>query len=214
MFSSIRRMISVGSRSEPGALERQRRATYAAFLGEPEYVFRGQDDQDVVIEAYGRDFSPTEAMNEGYVLLTNGMSDRKMRLANDAAQRDVEARAELMWYVREPTPEIVANLRWLAQFPFIDDTYVAFGHRIPMPGAPLSDCPFKTFLFLTPIIRTDQQLSDALRVEKDKVDILTVNLISDAEYAFIKRDGLDGFLDILDERDYPVIFDPARRSYL
>ncbi|WP_426535168.1 suppressor of fused domain protein [Bradyrhizobium sp. McL0615] len=46
------------------------------------------------------------------------------------------------------------------------------------------------------------------------MEILTVNLISDREYELIKRDGLDTFLDLLDENDYPAIFDPARKSYV
>jgi hypothetical protein len=46
------------------------------------------------------------------------------------------------------------------------------------------------------------------------VEVLTVNLISDREYALIKNKGLDAFLDLLDENDYPTIFDPSRKSYL
>nr|WP_312883772.1 suppressor of fused domain protein [Rhizobium leguminosarum] len=69
-------------------------------------------------------------------------------------------------------------------------------------------------LFLTPIIETDQRIAEALMVENDPVEILTVNLISDAEYRFIKEKGLNPFLDMLDEEDYPPIFDPKRKSYL
>ena len=46
------------------------------------------------------------------------------------------------------------------------------------------------------------------------MEILTVNLISDREYGLIKNGGLDAFLDLLDESDYPPIFDPSRRSYV
>ena len=83
-----------------------------------------------------------------------------------------------------------------------------------MPTPPVEGCDFRTFLFLTPIIETDQRIAEALMVENDPVEILTVNLISDAEYRFIKEKGLNPFLDMLDEEDYPPIFDPKRKSYL
>ena len=52
-----------------------------------------------------------------------------------------------------------------------------------------------------------------LRSSGDPVEILTVNLISDREYELIKNEGLDPFLDLLDDNEYPPIFDPARKSY-
>ena len=119
-----------------------------------------------------------------------------------------------MWYVREPTPEIGTTLRWLASLPFIDDTWFAFGHRVPMPEPPVAGTDFRTFLFLTPIIKPDQRIAEQLSVAGDPVEILTVNLISDREYELIRNDGLDAFLDLLDENDYPPIFDPARKSYV
>ncbi|MHC2341036.1 suppressor of fused domain protein [Bradyrhizobium barranii] len=123
-------------------------------------------------------------------------------------------RAELMWYVREPTPEICANLRWLANLPFIDTTWFGFGHRVAMPAPPMAGTEFQTFLFLTPIIGPDKSIAEALEIAGDPVEILTVNLISDRELALIKSEGLDPLLDLLDENDYPPIFDPARKSYV
>ena len=41
---------------------------------------------------------------------------------------------------------------------------------------------------------------------------MCVNLISEPEYALIKRAGLRRFFDLLDERDYPLVFDPQRAS--
>ena len=43
------------------------------------------------------------------------------------------------------------------------------------------------------------------------MEILTVNLISDREYELIKNKGVDAFLDLLDENDYPR-FRPRRGS--
>jgi hypothetical protein len=95
-----------------------------------------------------------------------------------------------------------------------DNTWFGFGHRVPMPAPPVPGTDFKTFLFLTPIIKPDQRIAEALSIASDPVGILTVNLISDREYELIKKEGVDGFLDLLDENDYPPIFDPSRRSYV
>lgn len=70
-----------------------------------------------------------QGSDEAYVLLTNGMSERRMAVPAGA---DVKPRAELMWYVRDATAETSANLRWLASLPFIGDTW--YLHRYPRGG--------------------------------------------------------------------------------
>jgi hypothetical protein len=191
----------------------QRLAIYERELGEREYTFSDASDRRIDVHAFGRDFVPDceEGSDEGNVLLTNGMSEHRMAVPHQA---EAKVRAELMWYVREATPEISTTLRWLATVPLLDDTWFGFGHRVPMPEPPVPGTDFKTFLFLAPIITQDQRIAEALSVAGDPVEILTVNLISDREYGLIKDEGLDAFLDLLDENDYPPIFDPARRSYV
>jgi hypothetical protein len=191
----------------------QRLAIYERELGEREYTFSDASDRRIDVHAFGRDFVPDceEGSDEGYVLLTNGMSEHRMAVPDQA---EAKIRAELMWYVREATPEISATLCWLASVPFIDNTWFGFGHRVPMPAPPMPGTDFKTFLFLTPVITPDQRIATALAIAGDPVEILTVNLISDREYELIKSGGLDAFLDLLDENAYPPIFDPARKSYV
>lgn len=199
--------------SLPLPMNAYRQSIYVSELDDPDHVFASTGPEDVEVLAFGRDFSVIDPVGDGYVLLTNGMSDRRMAVSPDA-DGDVAPRAELMWYVREPTDELVKSLRWLAKFPFIDQTWLGFGHRIPIPWPAVSGSDFKTFLLLTPIIEPDQRIAEALTIEGDPVTILTVNLISDNEYELIRNSGLDEFLDLLDEHDYPPIFDPERRSYL
>lgn len=192
-----------------------RLSTYIEELGEPEHTFPDDSGDRIDIHAFGRDFEPCEdRSDEGYVLLTNGMSDRRMMLPASGLDGDEKSRAELMWYVRAPTPEIVGDLRWLARLPSIDSTWFGFGHRVPMPTPPLQECAFKTFLFLTPVIGPDKRIAEALSTDGEPVEILTVNLISDAEYRLIKQEGLGSFLDLLDDKNYPPIFNPARPSYV
>ncbi|MGO8190205.1 suppressor of fused domain protein, partial [Rhizobium leguminosarum] len=64
---------------------------------------------------------------------TDGMRDRRMTLPASHREKGEKPRDELMWYVREPTPEIIVNLRWLAEIPFMDANWFGFGHRVPMP---------------------------------------------------------------------------------
>lgn len=118
-----------------------------------------------------------------------------------------------MWYVREPDPNIISNLKRLAEYPFIDNTWLGFGHRIEMPWSPVTGSDFRIFLFLTPIIAPDKRIAEALTIDDDDVEILCVHLISGAEYEFIRTAGLDPFLDMLDERHYPTVFNPKRTSY-
>ena len=192
----------------------RRLAIYEEELGEREHTFLDGGGHRIDVHAFGRDFVPDceAGSDEGYVLLTNGMSEQRMAVPPEA--KEAKARAELMWYVREATIEICGNLRWLASVPFIDNTWFGFGHRVPMPAPPVRGTDFKTFLFLTPIITPDQRIAERLSSAGDAVEILTVNLISDREYALIQNEGLDAFLDLLDENGYPPIFDPARKSYV
>ena len=213
MFSRLAKLMSGSNRpSQPANLYQQRLSIYESELGEPEHSFTDTAEWRIDIHAFGRDFVPEceEGSDEGYVLLTNGMSEQRM----PEAHGDAKPRAELMWYVREPTPEICANLRWLATLPFIDTTWFGFGHRVAMPAPPIAGAEFQTFLFLTPIIGPDKEIAEALEIAGDPVEILTVHLISHQELALIKSRGLDPFLDLLDKNDYPPIFDPARKSYV
>jgi hypothetical protein len=198
----------------PENTQSYRRAIYERELHAPELTFPPNKPEDVEILAFHRQFEPVGAGDEGYVLLTNGMSDRRMTLSEAAARANVPPRAELMWCVRDPTPDIISGLRWLAVFPFIDETWLGFGHRTPLPWPLVAGSDFKTYLLLTPIIKPDERIAESLTIDGDAVEILTVNLISDAEYAFIKAEGLDPFLDILDENNYPKFFDPGRQSYI
>jgi hypothetical protein len=197
-----------------------RLALYQEQLGAVDLEFgdkRNGSHQSERIDVVGfeRDFAEIcePGSDLGYVLLTNGMSNRRMNAPGNI-DPDTPKRSELIWYVREPTRQIVTTLRWLAELPFLDDTWFNFGLRVPMPEPPITGCDFQTFLFLTPIIRRDRELAEALRIENEPVTLLTVHLISEAEYRLIRANGLDPLLDLFDERAYPPIFDPNRPSYI
>jgi hypothetical protein len=218
LFSKLGLSI-VGGRDAPSAasgLKALREEAMREALGEPDFVDRDRArDHRVDVYGFGRNFAPDcddeAADDDGVVLVTSGMSDRPMRVPAGAWGR-ASPLAEMIWYVRKPDREFIGNLRWLAKLAEFDKTWFASGHRIPMPGPPLSSCPFKTFLLLTPIVFSDRTLFAPVETGGPPIDALCVHLISDAEYALIKRDGLRRFFDRLDAGGYPLVFDPHRAS--
>lgn len=197
---------------------------------EPEQTFLDSADaaHRVDIHAFGRNFvedcgdedgedgEDGAADDEGYVLVTNGMSDRLMPVPPGGVPEGASRAVELIWYVRDLHPEYIANLRWLAKLPDFDRFFLGLGHRVPMPEPPLSFCPFQTFFFLSPIYRPDERLLSGVAVDEGQtVATLTVHLISEAEYALVKREGGFGeLLDLFDANDHPMVFDPQRSSYV
>lgn len=187
-------------------------------LGDADHFDEDTDtDYPVHVYAFARNFveeGNDAPDDEGYVLVTSGMSDRAMHVPVEAMDEQSPF-IELIWYVRDLNPEYVHYLRWLAKLPQIDSTWFSSSHRVPMPKPPLSFCAFKTFMFLTPISRTDDNLLKDIEIGGHVIETLCVHLISEAEYAFVKTDhGFNSFMDILDNHDYPLIFDPKRKSYL
>jgi hypothetical protein len=204
-------------------LNESRIAAIIEALGEPDQVFADQREpgkQPIDIYAFARNFvedcddDAPEREDNGFVLVTSGMSDRLMH-GPAGGDTNASLAAELLWYVREPSLELIAHLRWLARLPEIDTTWLGHGHTIPLPSPPLNNAPFKVTLLLSPIIVTDSELFGELETATHTIETLVVHLVSDAEYAQIKSrdEGLNEFLDLLDERNYPLVFDPARPSY-
>ena len=217
LFSKLGLSI-VGGRDASAAsgLMASREQAMREALGDPAAVYRDDArDHRVDVYAFGRNFAADcdegAEDDDGYVLVTSGMSDRPMPIPAGAWGR-ASPLTELIWYVRKPDSEFIGNLRWLAKLANFDKTWFASGHRIPMPGPILSFCPFKTFLLLEPIIRTDRELLASVATGGPPIETLCVHLISEPEYALIKRDGLRRFFDLLDANDYPLVFDPRRAS--
>jgi hypothetical protein len=218
MFNKLKSMWSTSAGATPApSLADKRREAMIDALGEPEHVDHDADtERQVDIYAFGRNFieacDSAAEDDEGFVLVTSGMSDRLMT-PSDAFDADDSLAAELVWYVRDLNPEYFGVLRWLAKLPSMDNTWFGMGHTVPMPQPPLSFCAFSTFLFLPPIIRTDRDLLEDLEQQGHAVRTLVVHLISPQEHALVRQEeGLDQFLDLLDEHDYPLVFSPSRES--
>jgi hypothetical protein len=225
MFNKLKNLFAAPVDATPETIPSPRDTRLAAVideLGEADHELLDDDkDFPVDIYAFGRDFGDCDDDNdhdEGYVLITNGISDKLMHrpVVSSASDSEEESLAvELIWYVREVTADYIHYLRWLAKLPQIDETWFGSGHTVPMPEAPLDGCAFKTFFFMSPIIETDKYLLSEFQNGEHDVEMLTVNLISDAEYVLVKtNDGLNQFFDLLDEKNYLTIHDPQRASFM
>jgi len=221
MFAKLKKALMGGAADAAPTLAQLRlQAMLDELEDEPEQTFLDSADAEhrVDIHAFGRNFieDSESADDEGYVLVTNGMSDRLMPAPPGGVPEDMTRAAELIWYVRDLNPEYISNLRWLAKLPAFDRFFLASGHRVPMPEPPLSFCGFQTFFFLTPIYRPDARMLSGVTVDDGQaIATLTVNLISEAEYALVKREGGFGeLLDLFDANDHPMVFDPQRTSYV
>jgi hypothetical protein len=232
MFDKLKKILTGGTASGPaGAAPTRAQLRLQAMLDgledEPEQTFLDSADAEhrVDIHAFGRNFvedcdadggDNDDNNNEGYVLVTNGMSDRLMPTPPGGVPEGMTRAAELVWYVRDLNPEYISNLRWLAKLPAFDRFFLASGHRVPMPEPPLSFCGFQTFFFLSPIYRPDARMLSGVTVDEgETVATLAVHLISEAEYALVKREGGFGeLLDLFDANDHPMVFDPQRSSYV
>lgn len=206
--------------ADDATLAAMRLRAMASELGEPDHMDLDEDPTlRVNIYAFGRNFVEEcdvgAADQEGYVLVTSGMSDRLMRGPADA-ELDETLATELVWNVPDLHPAYFTTLRWLAKLPETDSTWFGQGHTVPMPTPPLEGCPFKTFLFLPPIIRTDRELYAHLEHAGHPIGTLCVHMISDGEYALVRNneEGLGEFLDLLDDNDHPHVFNPARIPYV
>ena len=219
MFEKFKNLFGVASADGETPASLRLRAM-ADELGEPDHIDLDADAAfRISIYAFGRNFieeCDSDAEDrEGFVLVTSGMSERLMAVPQGAAVDETMA-IELVWYVPNLDPVYFSTLRWLAKLPDIDQTWFGHGHTIPMPAAPIPGCPFQTFLLLPPVIRTDRELFEHIDQNGHDIATLCVHLISPGEYALVKNneEGLGEFLNLLDDNDYPHVFDPARNTYV
>lgn len=147
-----------------------------------------------------------------HMFVTSGMSDERMKVPREAGP--ARARAELVFYASSAKPEYWAWLAWLAQFPFVDSTWLGFGHTVDntKPLFPKSDLRY--FFFLETLVQSDRALFESIKIEGDPVNVLWVVPISTAEKELKAKSGVGALLDVLDAKRHPWIFDGDRDSYL
>jgi len=196
------------------AAERER--VFAKFFGKKWTVDRDKDAQGPAIDVYifepGPDSHGVE--RECYTLVTSGMSDAPMRVAEDVPYR----RAELVLYLDEPKEQHILVLRWLAGLPHIQKrTWYGLGTTMTngQPPQPIfDDSVLDCFLFLHPLVCDDDSVHEKLNLGGDPTTLLWVVPITEAECQFILDESLDEFLDLLDRKKHSFKLDEGRKSFV
>ena len=183
----------------------EREAYYESLWGAYECVSHEVIRLDPHIDVYMH--TPTDE-RDFHTLVTGGMSDRAM---SDGS------RAELLLYTAEADESYIGLLRHYARL--VHDLETTFGafHTITNgdPPAPLfPDSELDTLFLIPPIVEPERSRDGELELDGVPLQLLWVVPITNAE-AQLKLDrGADELLDLLDERQHPVVLDPRRASYV
>lgn len=203
----------IGALDEAAEFTEAREAVYRKLFGEADSVSHELVPQVPHIDVYTAHRQSQDG-SRTCVLATGGMSDLPMR-----APRGAEAlrRVELILYCREPKPEYIDTLRWLAHFPHSQKTWIGFGHTIPNgnPPAPMwGSSVLDTVLLMPTIVNRDQALPDQLQLAGEPVNFLWVVPISTAECSLKLEKGMDAIYELFDRHRHPHVFNAGRASYV
>lgn len=183
--------------------------------------------------APGRDVTPdephgirvlsfdTRAQGLGVTLVTVGMSDTPMNVPpplKGDSQADPRAvrRCELVWHVPDGSADYAGWLHWLARLPFIDDTFLYFGHTVQWPveqGPLFEGGVLQHFLLLEPLHKQLAALPSHVQREGEPVNLWWVVPITVAEHSAKRQGGTDALLTLFEKHRHPVVLDPRRESY-
>jgi hypothetical protein len=163
----------------------------------------------------------TRAQGLGVTLVTVGMSDTPMNVPpplKGDAQADPRAvrRCELVWHVPDGSADYAGWLHWLARLPFVDDTFLYFGHTVQWPveqGPLFEGGALQHFLLLEPLHKQLCTLPSHVQREGDPVNLWWVVPITVAEHAAKRQGGTDALLTLFEKHHHPVVLDPQRESY-
>ncbi len=142
-------------------------------------------------------------------LITSGMSDNPMPIPPGPCS----PRAELVLYVAEATEEYVDLLRFLAQLPYKQDIWFAYGSTMTngQPPQPIFDgSVLDCYVFIPPIIETDHDICESVSIEDAPLQVLWAVPITTAERQLI----MDPFYGLLDKHDHPLVVDQSRKCYV
>lgn len=142
-----------------------------------------------------------------WTLITDGMSD----LRQPKVPEPLAPRAEIFLYAHKPQGWMFNVLKGLAEMPFDDDTYLHWWHTVAN-GMPMTASPslLTNFFFLPP--KMEDPVFNTLAIDGDKVDMLWLIPITDAEREFkILHDGYT-LEKLLAERLGSPVIDEERQS--
>lgn len=194
------------------AFQEQREKLYESLFGEADSVYHEVLPLVPHVDVYV--YKPTSD-RDFYTLITGGMSDLRMTLPRGVSSE--YARAELVFYCKEPEKSFQETLRRLAHFPHDNKTWLSYGHTMPNGNPPtpvFGSALLTTFLFMPSIVAPESDLEKNLVLDGDPVNLLWVVPLTTAECEYKLENGVNGIYDLFDEHKHPVAFDHRRNSYV
>jgi hypothetical protein len=188
----------------------EREAHYQRFFGPlSQPVMHSTDDKAVHIDIY--QYAPTED-RPYWTLITGGMSDQRQPLPADVGSH-VAPRAELVMYVREPKGWMFSVLKGMAEMPFDANTYLHWHHTVPNGRAMTAEPSLLTsYFFLPPYFESEG--FDSLVVGGDRVHILMLIPITEAEREYAVEHGSQALEDIMSEVEFDPVVEESRGSLI
>ena len=186
-----------------------RESHYERHLGPiGEYVMHSTDDAQPHIDIY--QFRPS-AERDYWTLITGGMSNHRQSLPPDAPEQ-MAPRAELLMYVREPKPWMFRALKDLAEYPFKEETFLHWWHTVPNSRPVGSEASLlSAFLFLPPYYENPETFG-SLEIDGDRVDMLWVVPITNAEHGYALENGNHALDELLAKAELDPVVDEQRMS--
>lgn len=187
----------------------EREAHYERFFGPlDQRIFHSVDDKPVHIDVY--QFAPTKH-RPYWTLVTGGMSNERQGFRDDEGVRS--ARTEIIMYVREPQGWMFHDLKVLAEFPFVEDTFLHWWHTVPI-GRPIDrkKSQLSAYFFLPPYF--ENPAFSELEIDGDKVDFLWMQPISEAERAFAQAKGSEELEKVIRKANLSIVLDESRKSLI
>lgn len=185
-----------------------REAHYAKYFGPiKKPVMHSTDVKPVHIDIYQ---FPPRGDRRHWTLITGGMSDRAQYVPRNAPKY-ISRRAEIMMYVRRPAGWMFSVLKGLAEMPFVDKTFLHWFHTVPN-GMPMTPKPslLTSFFFLPPYFEPEG--FDSLKVGRNKVDILLLIPITEAERKYAIKRGSAALKRLMAKKNLDPVVNERRKS--
>jgi len=185
-----------------------REAHYVKHFGLlSESIMHSTDEKTPHVDIYR--FPPFQDRHY-WTLITGGMSDFRQSVPDDAPEH-VSPRTEILLYVRAPQPWMFSVLKGLAEMPFDDQTFLHWWHTVPN-GMPMTAKPslLTNFFFLPPYF--EKEGFDTLEIGGDKVNILWLIPITDAELHYKLEHGGRALEELFSQKELDPVVDESRKS--
>jgi hypothetical protein len=151
-----------------------------------------------------------------FTLVTTGMSDLPMTPSPD--HEGAPTRAELLMYVSEPRTRYIEVMRMLAHLPHDLASWFDYAHTVPngSPPAPLfdEDSKLDTFVFMPPILCSDDELLNSFQIDGEPVRLLWTVPITTSECNLKLEQGYLALMDLFDDNEFSPVLSGDRESFI